>query len=96
MSYLYLERFSDQNKALNNHVMLFLDIITWEKNISVSLENIFFNQGGHRCEIFCNEMNKSSRKVAERLGYQLDGIMREYELIDGIYSGVAIYSKINS
>ena len=61
-----------------------------------ALEESFFNQGGHRCEIFCNEMNKSSRKVAERLGYQLDGIMREYELIDGIYSGVAIYSKINS
>ena len=35
MSYLYLERFSDQNKALNNHVMLFLDIIMWEKNISL-------------------------------------------------------------
>lgn len=61
-----------------------------------ALEDIFFNQGGHRCEIFCNEKNKNSRKVAERLGYQLDGIMREYELIDGVYSGVTIYSKINS
>ena len=61
-----------------------------------TLEDLFFRQGGHRCEIFCNEPNKNSRKVAERLGYQLDGIMREYELIDGVYSGVAIYSKINS
>ena len=43
MSYMYLERFSDQNKALNNYIMLFLDIITWEKNVSVSLENIFFS-----------------------------------------------------
>ena len=60
-----------------------------------ALEDLFFKQGGHRCEIFCNEMNKNSRKLAERLGYQLDGIMREYELIDGVYSGVAIYSKIN-
>ena len=61
-----------------------------------ALEDNFFNQGGHRCEIFCNEMNKNSRKVAERLGYQLDGIMREYELIEGVYSGVAIYSKIKT
>lgn len=60
-----------------------------------ALENIFFNQGGHRCEIFCNEMNKNSRKVAENLGYQLDGIMREYEVIDSVYRGVAVYSKIN-
>lgn len=60
-----------------------------------ALENSFFKQGGHRCEIFCNEMNKNSRKTAEKLGYQLDGIMREYELIDGVYHGVAIYSKIN-
>ena len=60
-----------------------------------ALEDLFFKQGGHRCEIFCNETNQNSRKVAERLGYQLDGIMREYELIDGDYSGVAIYSKIN-
>ena len=60
-----------------------------------ALEDLFFKQGGHRCELFCNEMNKNSRKVAERLGYQLDGIMHEYELIDGVYNGVAIYSKIN-
>ena len=60
-----------------------------------ALEGLFFKQGGHRCELFCNETNQNSRKVAERLGYQLDGIMREYELIDGVYSGVAIYSKIN-
>lgn len=64
--------------------------------VTKTLEDIFFNQGGHRCEIFCNEMNKNSRNVAKRLGYQLDGIMREYELIDGTYQGVAIYSKINS
>jgi len=59
-----------------------------------ALEDTFFNQGGHRCEIFCNEMNENSRRLAKRLGYQLDGIMREYEFIDGAYQGVAIYSKI--
>ena len=60
-----------------------------------ALEDIFFAQGGHRSEIFCNETNDNSCKVAKRLGYQLDGVMREYEFVDGAYQGVAIYSKIN-
>ena len=58
------------------------------------LENIFFEQGGHRTEIFCNEANTASCNVAKRLNYKLDGIMREYEYIDGKFHGVAIYSKI--
>ena len=60
-----------------------------------ALEDVFFSQGGHRCEIFCNETNTKSCRTAKRLGYQLDGIMREYEFMDGSYQGVAIYSKIN-
>ncbi len=59
-----------------------------------SLTNIFFDNGGHRTEIFCNENNVRSVGVAQRLGYHLDGVMREYELIDGQYEGIAIYSKI--
>ena len=60
------------------------------------LEQLFFEQGGHRCEILCNEKNKRSCAIAERLNYQLDGVMREYELIDGIYCGFRVYSKLSS
>ncbi len=60
------------------------------------LQQMFFEQGGHRCEIFCNETNKRSCAVAERLNYRLDGTMREYELMDGVYQGVRIYSKLST
>ena len=60
------------------------------------LQQMFFEQGGHRCEIFCNESNKRSCAVAERLNYRLDGTMREYELMDGVYWGVRIYSKLST
>lgn len=60
------------------------------------LERVFFEQGGHRTEIFCNETNTASCNVAKRLNYKLDGIMREYEYIDGKFHGVAIFSKINA
>ena len=61
-----------------------------------TLEKIFFEQKGHRCEIFCNETNKKSCAVAERLNYHLDGTMREYELIDGVFRGVRVYSKLST
>ncbi len=59
-----------------------------------ALTDIFFESGGHRVEIFCNENNSRSANVAKRLGYRLDGVMREYELIDNQFEGIAIYSKI--
>lgn len=58
------------------------------------LEDLFFKQGGHRLEIFCNENNHSSCALAKRLGYTLDGILREYEFLDDVYQGIAVYSKI--
>lgn len=61
-----------------------------------ALEKIFFEQKGHRCEIFCNETNKKSCAVAERLNYRLDGTMREYELTDGVFRGVRVYSKLST
>lgn len=59
-----------------------------------ALSDLFFENGGHRLEIFCNENNMGSVNLAKRLGYHLDGIMREYEFIDDQFQGVAIYSKI--
>ena len=58
------------------------------------LEEKFFSEGGHRCEIFCNENNLKSRHLAEKLNYRLDGIMREYEYRHHRYEGVSVYSKI--
>ncbi len=59
-----------------------------------TLTRPFFQNGGHRVEIFCNENNSRSVGVAKRLGCQLDGVMREYEYINGKFEGIAIYSLI--
>ncbi len=59
-----------------------------------ALTKVFWKNGGHRVEIFCNETNLPSVAVAKRLGYHLDGVMREYECIDEHFDGVAIFSKI--
>ena len=40
--------------------------------------------------------NDDYKKAFKRLNYQLDGVMREYELIDGIYCGFRVYSKLSS
>lgn len=58
------------------------------------LSDLFFENGGHRLEIFCNENNIGSVNLAKRLSYHLDGVMREYEFINDQFQGVAIYSKI--
>lgn len=47
----------------------------------------------NRVEICCDEKNKQSRKVAERLGYQLEGVFRNYRLtVDGELEDTCIYS----
>ena len=45
-----------------------------------TLEKYFFEEIGlNRIELFCDVDNDSSRRVAEKSGYQLEGRMREYK-----------------
>jgi RimJ/RimL family protein N-acetyltransferase len=47
----------------------------------------------NRIEINCNERNIRSRKVAERLGFQLEGTLRNYQLgVDGQLENVCVYA----
>ncbi|RAL25882.1 GNAT family N-acetyltransferase [Thermoflavimicrobium daqui] len=49
--------------------------------------------GAKRVEIRCDERNIRSRKVAERLGYQLEGILRNFRLaVDDHIENTCIYS----
>jgi ribosomal-protein-serine acetyltransferase len=51
----------------------------------------------HRVEIRTDVLNRSSRAVAERLGFQLEGILREsYRISDQCYSDDAVYSMLAS
>lgn len=47
----------------------------------------------NRVEIRCDEKNTRSRKVAERVGYQLEGILRNHEFsVDGHLRNTCIYA----
>ncbi len=60
------------------------------------LEKIFYEQKGHRLEIFCNAENSKSIAVAKRLGFCLDGTLREYELRDNKFDDVLVFSKLST
>jgi ribosomal-protein-serine acetyltransferase len=49
----------------------------------------------NRIQIRCGTMNLSSRKIPERLGFMLEGIERDGELLsNGIYTDLAVYSLL--
>jgi RimJ/RimL family protein N-acetyltransferase len=51
----------------------------------------------NRIEIKCDERNIRSRHVAERLGFQLEGILRNYQLaIDDELENLCIYAMTNT
>ncbi len=58
------------------------------------LSKVFFENGGHRIEIFCSSGNKASIAVPVRLGFHLDGVMREYAMYNGVWEDVLIYSQL--
>lgn len=60
------------------------------------LEQEVFKEGYHRFEIWCNADNKPSVHVPERLGYHLDGNLRELEYLFDAYHDVLIFSKLNT
>ena len=49
----------------------------------------------HRVVIEAAAANKASCAVAERIGFTLEGTLRDHELLDGKYYDVNIYAKLN-
>lgn len=60
--------------------------------IEYSFEELDLN----RIEIRAAEKNDSSRAIAERLGFTLEGILREIELLNGCFVNHAIYSMLKA
>ena len=52
-----------------------------------------FTQGLHRIEIAMRPENHASRRVAEKLGFTLDGPRRSYLFIDGGWRDHLVYSR---
>jgi ribosomal-protein-serine acetyltransferase len=48
----------------------------------------------NRIEIQCATENHKSKAIPERLGFKIEGILREKELVNGVYQDHRIYSKL--
>ncbi len=60
------------------------------------LENHLFQAGFHRIEIRCNSNNLRSLKIPKRLGYKLEGELREDALENGSYRNTLIFGLLKS
>lgn len=61
-----------------------------------ALINVAFNDWDmHRIAIHVAGDNLASRRVPERLGFLLDGVMRDGMRLNGTYHDLCIYSKLN-
>lgn len=60
-----------------------------------ALEKVCFEMGFHRLEIRCSSNNKRSASVPERLGYKLEGHLKEDQIENGRYRDTLIYGKLN-
>lgn len=58
------------------------------------LDHIFGDLGLHRVEIRCATGNARSRAVAERLGFQLEGVIRDVERVNGVFVDHQVYGLL--
>lgn len=59
------------------------------------LEAACFQRGFHRIEIRCNAHNARSAAVPRRLGYELDGTLRQNAIEHGQYRDTLVFGKLN-
>jgi len=60
----------------------------------VFLEYLFEERNMHRVEIRCATGNLRSAAIAERLGFQLEGVSRGYQWLNGRFVDTRVYSLL--
>lgn len=65
------------------------------RTVEAVTDFVFKEWDVHRIEIHVADVNTPSRKVPERLGFEIDGVMRESMRHNGKYYDMVIYSKLN-
>jgi ribosomal-protein-serine acetyltransferase len=60
----------------------------------VLVEYIFDKMQLNRVQINCNVENRKSRAIPERLGFQLEGIHRQVEFLNGRFGDWAVYAML--
>jgi len=62
----------------------------------VLVEYLFDTMELNRLQINCNVENVRSRAIPERLGFTLEGTLREVEFINGEFRDWAVYGLVRS
>lgn len=67
------------------------------KSVAMLCDFAFKALGINRVQIKCAVGNRSSSNIPNRLGFRLEGIERDGELLnDGLYADLEVYSKLKS
>ena len=66
------------------------------KSIAKVIEYAFHDLGLNRLELLCGEKNIGSKAVAERLSFTLEGVLREYHIINGVTINDLVFSLLKS
>ena len=61
-----------------------------------ALEKVCIGLGFHRMQIRCSSSNPKSAAVPRRLGYPLDGALKEDTIEQGIYRDPLVFAKLNN
>jgi ribosomal-protein-serine acetyltransferase len=65
------------------------------KAVGVLVDYIFKNKILHRIEILCAESNIASQRIPQKLGFHLDGKLRDRALTKNGFEDSIVYSLIN-